>query len=98
MLKKNVLKLIVQFQHIFRTTYKCFFFSYFSYSHCACEFASGRRTVNCCLDIAAIVYYLSYARYLFKTFKLTEVNIHGLRMTMKKVVFELILETTQSCR
>ena len=31
-----------------------------------CECANGRRTVGCCSHIAAIIYHLSYGRYLSK--------------------------------
>jgi len=42
-------------------------------THYACECANGRRTVGCCSHIAAIIYYLSYARYLAKIFKLAKI-------------------------
>lgn len=29
-----------------------------------CECANGNRTVGCCSHVAAIIYYLSHARYL----------------------------------
>ncbi|KYN12693.1 hypothetical protein ALC57_15133 [Trachymyrmex cornetzi] len=41
--------------------------------HYACECANGRRTIGCCSHIAAIIYYLSYARYLSKIFKPAEI-------------------------
>ncbi|KYN17399.1 hypothetical protein ALC57_10376 [Trachymyrmex cornetzi] len=34
---------------------------------------NGRRTIDCCSHIAAIIYYLSYARYVSKIFKPSEI-------------------------
>jgi len=42
-------------------------------THYACECANGRRTVGYCSHIAAIIYYLSHARYLAKIFKPAEI-------------------------
>lgn len=66
----NVLKLKVPSRHISRTTYRCFLrykpnsTGISGLTHYACECANGRRTIGCCSHIAAIVYYLSHARYL----------------------------------
>lgn len=38
-----------------------------------CDCANGRRTVGCSSPIAAIIYYLSYARYLVKIVKPAEI-------------------------
>jgi len=75
----NVLKLKVPSRHISRTTYRCFLrykpnsIGVSGVTDYACECANGRRTVGCCSHIAAIIYYLSYARYLSKIFKPAEI-------------------------
>ena len=38
-----------------------------------CDCANGNRTVGCCSHIAAIIYYLSHARYLSKIIKPAEI-------------------------
>ncbi|KYN17567.1 hypothetical protein ALC57_10144 [Trachymyrmex cornetzi] len=45
----------------------------FDVTHYACECANGRRTIGCCSNVAAIIYYLSYARYLSKIFEPVEI-------------------------
>ena len=68
----NVLKFEIQSQHTSRASYRCFIrykpnrFGVSGVTHYACECANGRQTVGCCSHIAAIVYYLSHARYLSK--------------------------------
>ena len=68
----NVLEFKVHFRHISRASYRCFIrykpnsFGVSGVIHYASECANGRRTVECCLHITAIVYYLSHARYLSK--------------------------------
>ena len=77
--ESNVLKLNVPSRDISRTAYKCFLrykpntFGISGLTHYTCECANGQRTVGCCSHIAAVVYYLSYARYLSKIFKPAEV-------------------------
>ncbi|KYN04658.1 hypothetical protein ALC62_04469 [Cyphomyrmex costatus] len=77
--EKNVLKLKVPSRHIFRTTYRCFLrytpnsIGVSGVTHYACECANGRRTIGCCSHIAAIIYYLFFARYLSKIFKPAEI-------------------------
>ncbi|EZA55469.1 hypothetical protein X777_04750 [Ooceraea biroi] len=77
--QSNVLKLKIPSRHISRTTYRCFV-RYIPNSvgvpgltHYTCECANGKRTVGSCSHIAAVVYYLSYARYLSKIFKPVEI-------------------------
>ena len=69
----------VQSRHISRKLYKCFI-DYRSNSigvagleRYACECANGRRTVGCCSHIAAIIYYLSHAKYLSKIVRPAEI-------------------------
>lgn len=38
----------------------------------SCECANGLRTIGCCSHVAAIVYYLSYGRYLTKILRPAE--------------------------
>ena len=80
--EKNVLKLKVPSRHISQTRYKCFLrynpnsIEVSGLTNYAYESANGRRTVDFCSHIAAIVYYLSYARYLLKNFKPAEILIY----------------------
>lgn len=77
--ESNVLKLKVPSRHISRTAYRCFLrykpntFGVSGLTHYTCECANGQRTVGCCSHIAAVVYYLSHARYLSKIFKPAEI-------------------------
>jgi len=70
--KSNILKTQVQSRHIRRKSYRCFIeynrntIGYSGVSRYFCECANGRRTVGCCSHVAAIIYYLSYGRYLSK--------------------------------
>lgn len=76
---KDVIKIKVPSRHISRKTYRCFLrylpnsVGIFGVTHYACECANGRRTDGCCSHIAAIIYYLLYARYLAKIFKPAEI-------------------------
>lgn len=68
--QSNILKIQVQSRHISKKVYKCFIDytpnnngvdgikQYF------CECANGLRTVGCCSHVAAVIYYLSYGRFL----------------------------------
>lgn len=38
-----------------------------------CNCANGNRTIGCCSHIAAVIYYLSYGRYLSKIIRPAEV-------------------------
>ncbi|XP_018403017.1 PREDICTED: uncharacterized protein LOC108779943 [Cyphomyrmex costatus] len=73
--QSNVLKVQVQSRHISRKVYKCFIKYKPNTNGIAgileyvCDCANGNRTVGCCSHIAAIVYYLSHARYLSKILK-----------------------------
>ena len=66
----NVLKVEVPSRHIRRKTYRCYIdYVPQSIGHAGvrrhyCECANGKRTVGCCSHVAAVVYYLSYARFL----------------------------------
>lgn len=66
----QVLKLEVRSRHKKRESYRCYV-DYIPESiglagirRHACECANGKRTVGCCSHIAAIICYLSHARYL----------------------------------
>lgn len=68
--KSNILKIQVRSRHMSSRTYKCFIeytpntIGYSKISRHFCECANGRRTVGCCSHVAAVIYYLSHARYL----------------------------------
>lgn len=77
--EKNVLKVEVQSRHVSRTKYRCFLrytpnsTGISGVTHYACECANGLQTIGCCCHIAAIIYYLSHARYLAKILKPAEI-------------------------
>ena len=76
---KNIIKFEVKSRHINRKTYKC----YIEYTSNAvgkagiqrytCDCANGRRTIGCCSHVAAIIYYLTHARYLSRIIRPVEV-------------------------
>lgn len=91
----NILKLKVQSRHISRKIYRCFIeyvpnsIGFGSISRHYCECANGMRTVGCCSHIAAIVYYLSHARYLSKIIRPAETLSrlflnHGIHVTVNE--------------
>lgn len=67
----NILKTQVRSRHINAKTYRCFIDyrpninGVSGISRYSCDCANGRRTVGCCSHIAAVIYYLAHARYLF---------------------------------
>ena len=68
----NILKFQVRSRHKSSKEYKCFI-EYKSNTNGItgilryyCECANGARTIGCCSHVAAIIYYLSHARYLEK--------------------------------
>lgn len=75
----NIIKFEVRSRHISSKTYRCFIEyqpdknDISGISRYCCDCANGRRTVGCCSHIAAIIYYLSYARYLAKIVKPAEI-------------------------
>ncbi|KMQ87194.1 protein disulfide-isomerase a6-like protein [Lasius niger] len=74
----NIVKLEVPSRHKKKQIYKC----YIQYNpntigksgilRYACDCANGRRTIGCCSHLAAIIYYLSHARYLSRIVKPVE--------------------------
>ena len=70
--QKNIVRFQVRSRHVSAKVYKC----YIDYkpnsirksgiNRYCCECANGRRTVGCCSHVAAIIYFLSHARYLAK--------------------------------
>lgn len=76
---REIVKFEVRSRHINSKTYKC----YVNYDknntgldaikgYC-CNCANGLRTVGCCSHIAALIYHLSYGRYLSKVIRPAEV-------------------------
>ena len=60
-----LLKIEIQFRHISSKKYRCFIqYDPQTIKNHYCECANGKRTVGCCSHIAAVIYYLSYARFL----------------------------------
>ncbi|KAL6419499.1 hypothetical protein ACFW04_014694 [Cataglyphis niger] len=83
------------FSNSIYSIYKCFL-RYKSNSvhvsdltHYTCECANEKRSVGCCSHIAAIVYYLSHARYLSKIFKPMDI----LSKIFKKNNYILVIES-----
>ena len=76
---KNILQFQVQSRHINSKIYKCYI-DYTPHSiGCSgikrhfCECANGSRTIGCCSHVAAIIYYLSHARYLAQIIRPAEI-------------------------
>lgn len=76
---KTILKCEVRSRHINRKEYKCFVqyepnsIGYRGVKRYVCDCANGLRTVGCCSHTAAIIYFLSNARYLSKIIRPAEI-------------------------
>ncbi|XP_043287510.1 uncharacterized protein [Venturia canescens] len=76
---EKILKIEVRSRHIKAKTYRCFIdyrpnvIGISGIRRYSCECANGRRTVGCCSHVAAIIYYLSHARYLAKIIRPAEI-------------------------
>lgn len=76
---ENILKSEIRSRHTKAKSYKCFI-EYQPNStgpagierYC-CDCANGNRTVGCCSHAAAVIYYLSHARYLSKIIRPAEI-------------------------
>lgn len=75
---KDIVKFQVRSRHISRKTYNCYIhytpnsIGYHGIKRYCCECANGMRTIGCCSHVAAIIYYLSHARYQSKIFRPAE--------------------------
>ena len=75
----NILKMEVQSRHVRSKQYRCYIkynpntIGYSGILGHYCECANGARTVGCCSHVAAIIYYLSHARYLSKIIRPAEI-------------------------
>jgi hypothetical protein len=77
--RNTVIQILVRSRHINSKTYKC----YIEYTRNSvnaagilryvCNCPNGNRTVGCCSHIAAVIYYLSNARYLSNIIRPTEI-------------------------
>lgn len=75
----SIIQILVKSRHFSRKTYKC----YIDYTRDSqglsgirryvCDCPNGKRTVRCCSHTAAIIYYLSNARYLSKIIRPAEI-------------------------
>lgn len=69
-LNPDIIRFEVRSRHISRKTYKCYIHykpdgtGVDSILHYCCTCANGNRTIGCCSHVAAMVYYLSHARFL----------------------------------
>lgn len=69
---QRILKLQVQSRHINSKKYNCYIeYNPDSIGPCGitryfCECSNGMRTIGCCSHVAAVIYFLSHARYLSK--------------------------------
>ena len=75
----RILKVEVRSRHVKKKTYRCYI-DYVPDSigragirRYSCECANGTRTVGCCSHVAAVIYYLSRARYLSKIIRPAEI-------------------------
>ncbi|CAH2089005.1 unnamed protein product [Euphydryas editha] len=75
----NIIKAEVKSRHINRKVYRIYIHyisegnDYNSILRYCCDCPNGERTVGCCSHVAAIIYYLSYGRYLSKIVRPAEV-------------------------
>ncbi|EFN63236.1 hypothetical protein EAG_14937 [Camponotus floridanus] len=78
----TIIKILVRSKHINSKTYKCYIdytchsVSYSGIRRYVCDCPNGRCTVGCCSHIAAVIYYLSHARYLSKIIRPAEILSH----------------------
>lgn len=74
----EMIKVEVRSRHISRKTYHCYIHyrpdsvGYSGILRYFCQCANGMRTIGCCSHVAAVVYYLSYARYQSKILRPAE--------------------------
>lgn len=67
--RNNILKVLVPSRHINRKSYRCFIEYAPNTTGCSgimrytCECANGLRTIGSCSHVAAVLYYLTFARY-----------------------------------
>nr|XP_034192559.1 uncharacterized protein LOC117609911 [Osmia lignaria] len=67
--KDHIVKFQIQSRHINGKTYSCYIdytpdsINISGIKRYCCECVNGNRTIGCCSHVAAIIYYLSYARY-----------------------------------
>ena len=67
--KPDIIKVEIKSRHVSRKTYKCFIHykpesvRYTGILRYCCDCANGRRTIGCCSQVAAVIYYMSHARY-----------------------------------
>lgn len=75
----NIIKAEVKSRHINSKVYRIYIHyisdgnDYNSILRYCCDCPNGNRTVGCCSHTAAIIYYLSYGRYLSKILRPSEV-------------------------
>ena len=78
-IKPNIIKVLIRSRHINSKTYKCYIeykpnsIGYSGILRHACVCANGVRIVGSCCQIAAVIYYLSNARYKSKIIRPTKV-------------------------
>ena len=76
--KPDIIEVEVRSWHINHKTYKCFInykpnsIGYTGILRYCCDCANGRRTIGCCSHVAAVIYYMSHARYLAKIIRPAE--------------------------
>ena len=75
----NILKVEVKSCHINHRSYMCFVeytpdsIGFKGIKRYCCECANRNRTIGCCSHVAAVIYYLSHARYLAKIVRPAEI-------------------------
>ncbi|XP_026464766.1 uncharacterized protein LOC113367370 [Ctenocephalides felis] len=76
---RNIIRIDVQSRHINRKKYNVYIeytplgTNYRSILRYCCSCPNGLRTVGCCSHIAAIIYYMSFARYLSRIIRPSEI-------------------------
>lgn len=76
---QDIIKFEIRSRHITRKSYRCYIQYKPDSVGCSgilrytCECANGLRTIGCCSHVAAIIYYLSHARYLSHIIRPSEI-------------------------
>ncbi|XP_025994034.2 uncharacterized protein LOC113004570 [Solenopsis invicta] len=77
--KNDIIKVQIRSRHVNKKRYNCYIhyapntIGYNGILRYFCECANGRCTIGCCSHVAAIIYYLSHARYLSKIIRPAEI-------------------------
>ena len=100
--KKNIVRFDVQSRHKSKKIYKCYIDykpdvnSINGINRYSCDCANGLRTVGCCCHIAAIIYYLSYARYQSNIIRPAELLTHIFDVEEMENIIPIVSDSEES--